>query len=280
MMFIYLIVFSIVATFNIQYDKMSGNIIINHEESSISLDDQQIFSLTNNVFNSTSQFMTFIKNHNTTIDYEINDNIMHIDFSNIIFNINLYFNIIIDSFNNTVNELRFDAIQKKLDEIDTNIDDLKNSIYHIQRGSVNFTTNGTFINGEYLFRWPSNNVCECFGEKIIINGTVWYDLLDTECVCTIKFFEDKYDSFVHTPKMIFNSYGNYYLGYTPTPSFLDNYIVNLSGQGSQYTPRAYVNMTITNREFILYMQNDGLYDPRGIISQYVDWYAFGTIKTN
>ncbi len=173
----------------------------------------------------------------------------------------LYAFIIVGICTNIINELRFEYLQRQIDE-------LKSVKFQFERGTLNLTADIAYNQTikQWRFRWPNNN-CVC-PDGMIFDNEIWYDSDVKNCNCTIYFK----DSFVDKPKLLFNSYFTDHLGSgSSAPSILADWIIYY-GDDRSIVRYYHKDMIVENdRIFIVFHNTRNLW-------LFVDWYAFGYIR--
>lgn len=246
--------------FGISFEKQDDTILFSHGIYSVRLNTERILSLSKGKFNNTDRFLSFLRHHKTIINCT---NDLHVSIYNVVFDINIYFIMIVDSFNNTENELKFKSLGDRLDKLDNELDKIKHRKFQMISGKVDFI--GDMIVNKELCRFKN---CVCSNGKSI-NGYDWYNCQwlmrgSQNCSCTINFTQNVI--FDDPPKILFNVpfiesiQGPSYI----VASYFNDFLIQ-RGYNKFFT---ITNISVGKSDFVVHFGSVSYINP-------FYWYAFG-----
>jgi hypothetical protein len=285
-MLFWLLILSFCAFTNcVSFTEYNNVIIFRHRDSSLLLDHIEIKLLTKNVFNSTNTFLSFLKYTETIVNHIEHYDRLHINVYNEGFRIDIYFTIIINTFNNTENELKLKLLNMRIDELSKKVDTINKKEFRMIRYHFNILDHliceGLDQVQSCRFTDDDTVLCVCPNE-ILRNGSIWYDFdrssggfysMNRNCTCAFSFNRSNKNMFNSQPIMLFNTKCpilGYRDLYQQTLTYIDNYLVQCATQSGDIVKQI-KNMCITKLDFTIYFESIR-------IVQSFDWYAFGNIE--
>lgn len=195
---------------DIQFDMQDNTLIITHQKSTAKFSNEEIKLLTKNVFPSINTFLSFAHHDKTVVNCtKLNTkNMLGVNLQNNIFEINIYFTIIFDSFNNTENEINIKNLQLQTKELYELYNKLSTSKFKMI--SYRFDIGKQLIFENDKCRFINKFVkCVCPGGENS-NGYVWYDAQKIRriqnCTCNFTFVENEnVIKFKIIQKVLFNN---------------------------------------------------------------------------
>ncbi len=234
--------------FGISFEQQDDTILFSHGIYSVRLNTERILSLFKGKFNNTDRFLSFLRHHKTIINCT---NDLHVSIYNVVFDINIYFIMIVDSFNNTENELKFKSLGDRLDKLDKELDKIKHRKFQMISGKFDFWS-----------EFPHLKNCVC------PNGNIY----GTDCNCIFKFIQnDANIIFDDPPKLLFNvPYVESIqgIGYLAA-SYLNDFLIRRATD--QYTK--ITNISVTKSDFVVHFGSVGISNTNPFY-----WYAFGNSR--